>query len=330
MNYGMLKILSQMNAKSTLNKIEQIAHKTGNSFLHTFTDIVWCALIYGAGPYDYELFELYSKSAEQRKTFVTRGKNNSFVKKYNDPKYFDLFDNKAKLDHTFSAFLKRNWCSTENLTAEKLEEMRKSSSRLIYKPLFGTCGIGVEMIDVADQCTDIVLTQLKKKEPGVIEEYVAQSSEMNVLFPNAVNTVRVITFLKDEECIPIGAFLRIGTENNCVDNLNHGGIAAKITLNTGEIDYPGANKNGDSFVYHPNTKTSIVGFKIPKWDEVIDLCKVAAKVIPQIRYVGWDIAICDDEVKMIEANCYPGHDILQLPAYTPGGIGMKEDFQALY
>lgn len=46
-------------------------------------------------------------------------------------------------------------------------------------------------------------------------------------------------------------------------------------------------------------------------------------MIPQVRYVGWDVAVRENDVLLIEGNSYPGHDILQLPAYTPNGYGLK-------
>ena len=40
--------------------------------------------------------------------------------------------------------------------------------------------------------------------------------------------------------------------------------------------------------------------------EAVEMVKEAAKVVPEIGYVGWDIAIGEKEPIMIEGNCYPG------------------------
>ena len=37
--------------------------------------------------------------------------------------------------------------------------------------------------------------------------------------------------------------------------------------------------------------TAIVGFQVPKYDEVLVLLEDIVRRIPQIRYVGWDIAV---------------------------------------
>ena len=56
--------------------------------------------------------------------------------------------------------------------------------------------------------------------------------------------------------------------------------------------------------------------------EAIAMCLEAAKVVPQIRYVGWDVAITKDGPEFIEGNMYCAHDFWQLPPHTPDGIGM--------
>ena len=46
-----------------------------------------CAVKYGAGYMDYDLFEMYNLTPEQRDTYLTRGRNNALVVKYNDKAY---------------------------------------------------------------------------------------------------------------------------------------------------------------------------------------------------------------------------------------------------
>ena len=45
--------------------------------------------------------------------------------------------------------------------------------------------------------------------------------------------------------------------------------------------------------------------KIPMWDRVLEVVIEAAKKIPQVRYIGWDIAITNDGVELIEGNNWP-------------------------
>ena len=55
------------------------------------------------------------------------------------------------------------------------------------------------------------------------------------------------------------------------------------------------------------------------------MCKEAALVVPEIRYVGWDVAITEDDVCLIEGNCYPG--IYQI---KPRFLDVKEGLVKVY
>ena len=61
--------------------------------------MIICGFKYEAGYMDYMLFEMYNLNSKQRKTIMTRGKNNKLIKKYNDFKYKDYFLMKDKFDN---------------------------------------------------------------------------------------------------------------------------------------------------------------------------------------------------------------------------------------
>jgi hypothetical protein len=51
---------------------------------------------------------------------------------------------------------------------------------------------------------------------------------------------------------------------------------------------------------HPITGAKLVGFRLPRWSEVVDLAKRAAAACPESPLVGADIAITDTELRVIE------------------------------
>ncbi|MDD2490483.1 MAG: sugar-transfer associated ATP-grasp domain-containing protein, partial [Bacilli bacterium] len=93
--------------------------------------------------------------------------------------------------------------------------------------------------------------------------------------------------------------------------------------------YKALDKAGNIYEKHPLTNVNIVGFKVPKWQEVINLAKKAAQEIPELGIMGWDVAITKEGPLLIEANQYPGHDIYQLPPHTKNGIGMLPTFEKI-
>ena len=57
------------------------------------------------------------------------------------------------------------------------------------------------------------------------------------------------------------------------------------------------------------------------------MVKSAAQQIPQMAYIGWDVAFSPEGPLLIERNNFPGHDIYQLPEHTPDKIGMMSRFE---
>lgn len=56
----------------------------------------------------------------------------------------------------------------------------------------------------------------------------------------------------------------------------------------------------------------MLGFEIPKFQEVKRVVKEIANLSPKARIVGWDIAITDKGISLIEGNMGPGEDAMQL------------------
>ena len=104
-----LKRLRDMDYKAFLKKIEAVREKTGMSRLRIFNDMRRCAVLYGAGYMDYDLFEMYDLTDEQRDTYLTRGRNNALVVKYCNKDVWHLFQNKDEFCELFKEYVKRDW-----------------------------------------------------------------------------------------------------------------------------------------------------------------------------------------------------------------------------
>ena len=114
-----LKRLLRMDYKAMLQKINSIHKKTGKGRLTIFRDMQDCAVKYGAGYMDYDLFEMYNLTPEQRDTYLTRGRNNAIISKYNDPAYGYIFDSKDEFNSRFGEFIKRDWVQMNGTTKRK-------------------------------------------------------------------------------------------------------------------------------------------------------------------------------------------------------------------
>ena len=68
--------------------------------------------------------------------------------------------------------------------------------------------------------------------------------------------------------------------------------------------------------------------KIPFIKEAYSMVKEAALLVPEIRYVGWDVAITNDGPCIIEGNEFPSYGLIQnylLDKDNPGHLKQIKD-----
>lgn len=321
-----------MNYKAMLDKINSIHKKTGRSRVAIFKDMKDCAVKYGAGYMDYDLFEMYNLTEQQRDTYLTRGRNNDLVLQYNDKSKFDDFDDKIKFNYLFERFLLRDWVPVTGENKEDVLAFLGKHSCFMSKPTHGSCGRGIEKLNTADfESPDALYDYLVKGAPQLeLEELIEQHPAVSAVYPHAINTVRLVTIRgKSGKVYPFSAVFRIGNGGKFVDNFNNGGMVAPMNVDTGTVTDRALDKQKNLYEVHPMTGTLIKGFQFPDWDKVLTMVSEAAQVVPEVGYVGWDVCFTPNGPCLVEGNQYPGNDLYQLPVHTPDKIGLMPRFRAI-
>lgn len=309
----------------TVGKVHKI---TGKNRAGILADVVQCGLKYGAGFNDYLLCEFYSLSDAQRATYITRKVNNDLVRILNDRDYYHFFDNKSEFYTTFAPYIGRRWLDFSQASQEQFADFMADKDAVMVKPESSSGGFGVNKLFKKDfPSLEAMYKKLKEENIGVVEEVLRQHPAMDRMNPHAINTLRVVTVANDSGPHIVYAHIRIGNSDRPVDNLHSGGMFAPIDLDKGVIQYPAYDKARVTYTQHPRTGTQIQGFQIPCWEEAKAMCLEAAHIIPQMRYVGWDVAITPEGPVLVEGNNLPGYDILQMPPHTPDKIGMLPRFR---
>ena len=67
---------------------------------------------------------------------------------------------------------------------------------------------------------------------------------------------------------------------------------------------------------HPQTGFVFEGAILPFWDELKELVGRAARALVPLRALGWDIAICPDGPRVVEANQH--YDIFLMQELSGG------------
>lgn len=281
-----------------------ISKKIGKNRFIILLDIIYCGFAYQAGYYDYQEFEFYNLTKQERKTYLTRGKNNEIIRVYNDKSQFYKFENKPEFNKIFSKYLKRDWMYLDNNLDEFIKFI-KAHNTIIVKPIDATGGKGIEKFSYSsDEDSKKLYDKLLENNQLLVEEYIVQNDKMNTLYNKSVNTLRMFTFFKDGEAHFLQAVLKIGN-GGVVDNFSSGGMYTYADEN-GLVFVEAIDRNDNIYYKHPISNTQIVGFKIPMFHEAVNLVKECASIIPEVSYVGWDVAIGTEGPILVEGNCFPG------------------------
>jgi hypothetical protein len=306
-----------------------VKKRSGRGRLWLMGDMLHCAVKYNAGYVDYKIAQMYKLNNEQRNTVITRGISNDIVRRMNNKEFWHYFDDKAEFNETFKEWIPRKWIRiNESTSPDELFSLCRSHQELIGKPLEGSSGQGIRkyLPDDWKDGSDEFLKRLLRDGIGILEEVVVQHSKMASLCPTSVNTCRIATLLGDKQQGIVYAFLRIGN-GKVMDNVDCGGMAARIDLVSGKLQTVGADKQGNTFIKHPITNTSIIGFTIPYWEEAKAMCLKAAEKVPEMRFIAWDVAITENGPTFIEGNSFPSHAVPQFAAHYPDGIGILPEFR---
>ena len=322
------KRLVKMDWKAMWKTTALLKERSGKPRIWLLCDMLHCAVKYNAGYIDYKIAQMYKLNDAQRRTMITRGISNGIVRRMNPKSYWHFFDDKTEFNALFKQWIPRKWLLINDATtAESVADMMTLPS-LIGKPLEGSSGQGIYKYTPEDwaQGAEAFLARLKADGIGILEEIVIQHPEMARMCPTSVNTCRIATLLGDKAEGIVYGFLRIGN-GKVMDNVDCGGMAARIDLESGKLLTVGADKAGNTYTQHPMTGTDIIGFTIPYWEEAKAMCMEAARKVPQMRFIAWDVAITPDGPTFIEGNSFPSHAVPQFAAHYPDGIGILPEFR---
>ena len=112
------------------------------------------------------------------------------------------------------------------------------------------------------------------------------------------------------------AYMRIGSvESGYTDNVGYGGICVMIDIETGRMYNPEQiiDHKFQPCEVHPDTGVLIEG-KIPNWDMMCNKILEICRFMPELEYLGFDIAITDESFQIIEINIH--QDLHKVATYS--------------
>ena len=193
----------------------------------------------------------------------------------------------------------------------------RQKKKVVFKPSSGTHGDGFYCIEFKDnhylvngeftKKEDLLEILLGQKSFYVLTDYINMHSVLKKIYPKSVNSIRVMAINENgNDPRILQTYIRIGSsKTGYTDNVGYGGISAMIDED-GYIYEPQKIINHKFYLCdeHPDTKTIISGIKVPNWGKmkkgIIEVCKS----MPELEYLGFDIAITPGGFQIIEINIH--------------------------
>ena len=198
---------------------------------------------------------------------------------------------------------------------------------IFAKPVnqFGGEGITKETV-TPDTDYEALYKRLCDNKQYLVEETIKQNEQMDRLSPSSINTIRMVTLLHEGKVHFMYALVRMSNGTNCVDNICSGGMYVSIGADGVIHKNAYCDATGVYYEEHPFTHTKFNGFEIPMFFEAVEMCKKAALVVPQVGYIGWDVAITPTRPVLVEGNTLPSYDMCQNYGHIDNKTGVKPRF----
>lgn len=211
----------------------------------------------------------------------------------------------------------------KNICEEKdILNLIRREECVILKPIFkgkGNDVLKLSMIDNEFFINDVLGSEnylediMEKKDNWIICKYIVNHVYAKKIYPDTLNTIRIVVIRENQEPVIAYAVHRFGTSKTAaVDNASKGGLVSKIDLAKGILSEAKSIKNLNIYYAHPDTGSRIQGVSIPYWDKIKSTVLELSKEIFYLDIIAWDIAVTEKDVYVIEGNSSSGVNILQM------------------
>lgn len=311
--------------RKVLRMLNELSKETGYSTIRLLNDYCWSVLRHGTLIRQYTIGEFWRKSNMERRKCLTYPRMVRYMNKYNKKEFIHYLNEKPHFNKFFNDFVKRDWLYVKESDENSFNQFLDRHESIIIKPMNGVEGGGIRKMKTSECKERHSLFNQFLAEDVLIEECIEQHPRM-VFGNTSVNTIRTMTILdRNGKGHVVKAILRAGVGDTVVDNYAQGGSIYEVDVNSGVVNSYGKSKAGNLHLLHPGTNIIMLGYQIPNWKQVIELSEKAAEHLSQVRIIGWDVAITQEGVQMIEGNHNPDYELYE---YI-GSTGYNEIFESL-
>jgi hypothetical protein len=332
----------------------------GASYFSQLKEIYALHRLNGLEPYEYFQYRLSDPALtwEEKAAYLSYNQgcalhrelspldDRAITSKFLSERFFNWFD--IPVPRTYGIYDPRFGRTAEGKSLKNAQEFCEFIEKLevdkfVLKPIASAKGAGISIFlgregsdffsaggmrhspaQIFEKCLEGWKTTYAHTSYGLlIQEYIEQHEVLQRIQPHSLNTLRVITFVNNREEVEILAtMVKFGLGTSAVDNFSSGGCAARVD-EVGIIRKVVLEDSGsyEPVEKHPTTNQQIEGVQLPYFDEAVALAVRGQLHIPQLRTLGWDIAITPRGPVIIETNVFWGNVtqvLIRKGMITPG------------
>ena len=298
--------------------------------------------VYGSTPDEYFYYGFDRKPHAEKREYMAFRVRLLYMDHLNPREEKHLLFNKYETYRLFGDYYKRDviLCASD-ADWETFRDFTAKHPEFVVKPTDMSGGRGVRKDTVAGldeagkrKFFDALLREgaanrekfMRGRESSVVvEELIVQADELAAFNPASVNGVRLSTVNTGGRIHVYHPWFKVGRNGNFLTSAVFGTLDAGIDAETGTIFTPGMSESNEVFDAHPDCGIPFVGFKIPRWKELVGMAKECAARLPRFGYVGWDFILTKHQGWCVMEGNYSGDFMWQLFL----GKGMRREFEDL-
>lgn len=175
----------------------------------------------------------------------------------------------------------------------------------------------------------------QSRRPYIAQSRIHVHNQLKPLMsPTAVGCVRIVTYMRGGEASLFRSEVKLTAGEGDTDNFvlgSTGNVVAAVDMDSGRLSVGYASRSPDWPVIqpvsrHPDTGERIEGATLPLWEAVKALALQAQRSLPEVKTIGWDIAITPDGPVILEGNTTYGLASLQIAHQR----GFKREMEQIF
>lgn len=203
--------------------------------------------------------------------------------------------------------------------AEAVEACKSAGHVILKVALQSSGGSGVSFWNAERDAVSVLERMLCSSKDYIVQRVVKQHPAVAEIHPTSLNTIRMMTLLRDGKAKVLSSVFRMGVGGSMVDNASVGGIFCGIEPD-GRLKNFAYNLLCQKFDQHP-TGGRLDRIVIPNFDRCVELVeRLAQRFVGVSKLLSWDLAIDEQgDPVVIEVNMSTGgidfHQLCNGPIY---------------